>query len=120
MVQQKVVAGVLHAPLVDVVGKNTCRSAFDGHDGQDACARPGIDDVLSLEVEACQGAQDEPCGLVAACAESQSRRDEDVVLCRRHIGMLHVVNHDLIAYHYRLKAFLLPDLVPVFVGCFRA
>ena len=147
MVQQQVVLRVLHAPFVDVVGKNACRSTFDGHDSQYACAGSCIDDVLVLQVELGQSAQDEARRLVASRAESHAGRDDDVVMGRRHIGVLHVVNHyqsslplpfqrrdDVCSlfvlhpsfggneggfwYYNRLKPFFLPDLVPIFVGSF--
>ena len=94
LVQQEVLLRILHAPFVDVVGEDITRTTFHGHDSQYACTRSCVDDVLPLKVKSGKSPQDEPRRRMAAGAESQARRDDDVVFGRRHICVFHVVNNN--------------------------
>ena len=77
LVEFSVVACVVGAPLVDVVGDGFLGAALGGHDGEDACAAAAVEHPFALQVEVEQPAHDHACGLVVACAEGLTGVDAD-------------------------------------------
>ena len=77
LVELGVVAGVVDAPFVDVVGHHVAGSELGGYDGYDAGAASAVEHLKAVDVHVGEGGDDHASGLVGARSECHACVDAD-------------------------------------------
>ena len=115
MIELGVVARIVSAPLIDVVGHNLLGSKFGRSDTEDARATAAIQHPLARELHIQQQADDHLGSLMRACAESltglNGYRDGSLWKLGRRLTC--IIDDNAVVDVDRIEAIVLPSLIPV-------